>query len=107
MPRRARVTFEGEVVAYVDRPVKRITLQLDDNSKHTFYGEPAEIKFFDPPRVWTDGDLLQHTAALSTLTRIGGVWHHSDGITFSDNWVNEKMRGGLWKVIKYRHDDKE
>lgn len=90
--RPVRVTIDGE--AYSPAAGVLIVVRQDGGKVCLAEGPGVLVEDVEPPRVWTDGDVvLDHLTGL-VWTRHGGKWHSPDTEPVSDQWVTKDVEHG-------------
>ena len=105
MSRRVRVTLEGDAHGFPGSDVLRVfvgasqCVTVDPSWPH------VSVEDVEPPRVWTDGDVVQ--GVQHVWTRHGTAWHTpAVGGVLTDALVSEGVGGcEQWTPLRYQHGD--
>jgi hypothetical protein len=107
--RPVRVTIEGEAYS----PAGGVLIVVrKDGGKIVFPSAAAGVTVEDivPPRVWTDGDVVQHSTDTWTLTRERGQWLSTRQPDQPDYWTDDMVtkalrdnRNGWGRLVALRY----
>lgn len=107
-----RVTFDGKARPLPHAP-NLLRVELGSRTVVIDTADPdVRVDYPTPPRVWTDGDVVQHSADTWTLTRERGRWLSTRRPNDLDTWTDEKVSAALiensngWgrlTILRYQH----
>lgn len=114
--RPVRVVLEGEAVEVTREGLPMLLRVYPTGSGITALVDPAAasvtVEDIAPPRVWMDGDVVQHSEDTWTLTRERGQWLSTRIPNKAGYWTDEKVTAGVvdngngWgslRVLRYQH----
>jgi hypothetical protein len=109
-PTHVRITVEGTARPFGTGDLLRVeydsgVLLIDPEV------DSVDVEYLPEPRMWADGDVVQHATAGWTLTRMRSSWVSSNPKAPRDHWTDELVtkhltdRGNGWdhlRVLRYQ-----